>query len=1372
MSTPINILFNNLSILTAVKSCKISVSGYCMALNLEISDISLCDSFTIQDNLCLKVLIGTTSYDFFLEEKERNIDLKQEFFTVWGRSKQALLDKKYSEIYTDTETSGYVWQSNSSIKASEIIDYVKGDISVTLESDDFVIYPDTFSVSGKSAIEILYQLCDEVGYELTPTAAGGLVIREYKTTSAPVATYTELDDIITVSEQIEQASGVNAITIYGYTDPESELDKDDPAGGGVGGESVSKSISVVGDSEIELGQWGYITVYYYHSETIDIVSYCNGMIQYIDTETEIITEDIDLKWGVGNTFLPNIYGKSEVTGDFELPFETKTVSYTVNKRNYKISGATEGDYKAFFYFSDKSGDAEHNYSVSKPEIVDDPPVDPEPDPFIDPEVEAILPQLCDSLVLENSHDDIIVPGSSITFLFYNPYGLPVTLSDEGIYHTGTKTKQMIETTPSYPVKSMISKNVLWTLGSKYVQTEEKFVVYTTEYTTYLYTLPANQWQKTLTLGFKAKDCLEKIAVFDVTIPSGLPPIEVETVDDEIIEVPPEDIDTGDDGGDGDINVTSSISAVLEDKTDYYIQILHHIKVYYYHSEKQYTDAQAVYGNIWQTGGSKQSYTENVTLEWGIGKTTYYDENGNNVVTGDTTIATEIKSVTYVVKYATFLYICNQEITDTMTFYFLDKSVQDTIDITLTKPLVYTVAKPEFSVAPGTYNTPQSVAITCATEGAVIHYVTNHYDDADESAPEYSGEIPVESYSNYIYARAFLNGFQSQPNGGTYTITSVPIFKIATPILSKTNKFYTEPFLLTITCVTPDAVIYYTTDGSEPSEESALYSEPIEITESCIVTAKAFREAWFPSDSVTGDYTLPEPVPEAPVPASYLSAVLEAKSEYLIDNTYYIKTYFFKSENIAIIAVAMNGTVTKVLGQAPSELIESFTETVQLSWGVGNTTKPDLDGNTAVKGDTDIPIAYKTVEYQTKYCLFSYTHDTPGEDIISFFFSDISKQNDVNIALIGKIATPVIHTPGGQYEDSININSITCDTPDAVIYYTTDGSEPSETSTLYSGQQIHITENTTLKAIAYKELYEKSDIAEQVYTIGEQEPVPMADPYLAAEGDTLVSVGETGEVRVYYYHSNNAEIEFYTDADVVYNGGGTETFTEEIELSWGVGNTSRPDLNGNTAVNGDTAKAFETKNITYQVKYNKYNISADADGDYKIVFWFADKSAELTYEFNVGAQTVANPVFNPIPEEFIVGNTITITCDTPGAVIYYSTNGTTPDENSLEYSSPVEIPTNTTLKAIGIKDLWLDSGITEGYYQTAAGVILQWTDAESGEAIVDALVDLDGNYAGTTDMYGRITFSDLIPGSYHTVKCIKIGYYDSDMDGLANDSFTA
>ena len=82
--------------------------------------------------------------------------------------------------------------------------------------------------------------------------------------------------------------------------------------------------------------------------------------------------------------------------------------------------------------------------------------------------------------------------------------------------------------------------------------------------------------------------------------------------------------------------------------------------------------------------------------------------------------------------------------------------------------------------------------------------------------------------------------------------------------------------------------------------------------------------------------------------------------------------------------------------------------------------------------------------------------------------------------LGTVATPVFTPPAGSYNAAQNV-TITCATEGASIYYSTDGSEPSASSSLY-GSAIALTTDTTLKAIALKADWDASPVAEAVYEI--------------------------------------------------------------------------------------------------------------------------------------------------------------------------------------------------------------------------------------------------------------------------------------------------
>ena len=61
--------------------------------------------------------------------------------------------------------------------------------------------------------------------------------------------------------------------------------------------------------------------------------------------------------------------------------------------------------------------------------------------------------------------------------------------------------------------------------------------------------------------------------------------------------------------------------------------------------------------------------------------------------------------------------------------------------------------------------------------------------------------------------------------------------------------------------------------------------------------------------------------------------------------------------------------------------------------------------------------------------------------------------------------------------------------------------------------------------------------------------------------------------------------------------------------------------------------------------------------------------------------VATPVITPAPGQFQNLVTVTITDATPGAIIYYTTDGSTPSISSAVYAAPLLLTSTATVRAI-------------------------------------------------------------------------------------------
>ena len=86
------------------------------------------------------------------------------------------------------------------------------------------------------------------------------------------------------------------------------------------------------------------------------------------------------------------------------------------------------------------------------------------------------------------------------------------------------------------------------------------------------------------------------------------------------------------------------------------------------------------------------------------------------------------------------------------------------------------------------------------------------------------------------------------------------------------------------------------------------------------------------------------------------------------------------------------------------------------------------------------------------------------------------------------------------------------------------------------------------------------------------------------------------------------------------------------------------------------------------------------------------------------ETVATPAFSVASGAVVSGTSVTITCSTEGAKIYYTTDGTKPTAESTEYTSAISVTSAVTLKAIAVKDGMNDSVVASVSYTISSGNI--------------------------------------------------------------------
>ena len=279
-----------------------------------------------------------------------------------------------------------------------------------------------------------------------------------------------------------------------------------------------------------------------------------------------------------------------------------------------------------------------------------------------------------------------------------------------------------------------------------------------------------------------------------------------------------------------------------------------------------------------------------------------------------------------------------------------------------------------------------------------------------------------------------------------TVTDAGSKIVATPIFSIESGAVDSGTSVTITCGTEGAKIYYTTDGTEPAASSTEYTAAISVTAAVTLKAIAVKDGMNNSAVASASYTIKGTV-ATPAFSVESGAVDSGTSVTISCATEGAKIYYTTD------------------GSEPTASSAEYTAAISV-------TPPMTLKAIAVKdGMNDSAVA--SVSYTIK----------------------------------GTVATPEFSVDSGAVNSGTEV-TITCATEGAKIYYTTDGTEPTASSTEYTGA-ISITEAVTLKAIAVKDGMNDSAVASASYTIKPDYSKCAVGDFVLKDG-SILSKDETPE----------------------------------------------------------------------------------------------------------------------------------------------------------------------------------------------------------------------------------------------------------------------
>ena len=432
--------------------------------------------------------------------------------------------------------------------------------------------------------------------------------------------------------------------------------------------------------------------------------------------------------------------------------------------------------------------------------------------------------------------------------------------------------------------------------------------------------------------------------------------------------------------------------------------------------------------------------------------------------------------------------------------------------------------PTFSVAAGTYTTAQTVSISDSSSGATIYYTTNGTTPTTSST-KYTGTAISVSTTETLKAIAVATGYtNSAVATAAYTIASV----LPTPTFSVAAGTYTTAQTVSISDSSSGAAIYYTTNGTTPTTSSTKYAgTAISVSSTETIKAMAVATGYTNSAVATAAYTIASvlPTPTFSVAAgTYTTAQTVSISDSSSGATIYYTTNgttpttsstkytgtaisVSTTETLEAIAVATGYTNSAVATAAYTiSAANSVLPTPTLSLATGNyTTAQTLTITDAASGAT---IYYTTNDTLPTTSSPKYTgpikiSSSEAVDAVAFAPGYTNSATASGVYLINNVLpTPTILPAGGTYNTSQTVTIREWLNTD--VYYTTNGTTPTTSSTRYTGP-FTVNSTETIKAIVIASGYTNSAVATAAYTIQAATPsINLGAGFAASQGKMVLN----------------------------------------------------------------------------------------------------------------------------------------------------------------------------------------------------------------------------------------------------------------------------
>lgn len=454
------------------------------------------------------------------------------------------------------------------------------------------------------------------------------------------------------------------------------------------------------------------------------------------------------------------------------------------------------------------------------------------------------------------------------------------------------------------------------------------------------------------------------------------------------------------------------------------------------------------------------------------------------------------------------------------------------------PVTATWVELEYIMSTGSYTWVESGSIDLANFTGDECYIGFKYTSTETEAAAWEiDDITLMGFTTDPYLTVTptsLNGFTHVVGEGpsasqTFVLTAGNISPAPGGTTGSINVSVYSPFEISLDDEEYDDEIFF--EGVTNLEPTTVYvrmngTEIGQYTESVNIYASSGNEA---TVTLSGTVTEP-PVPGGDWNRIYAlsdlhdgdQVIIAARYDATVNDGYYAMTAGVSGKPDGVLFTSVNNGGNEILPAEIADDADTYLwnvtvdgDVITLTNAAGDMLGYSSSTNFAANTNTDWNIALETSEEGAlipNYTGFVITNaETTNRGIAknsnnkfgAYATSNISNPDYnfyLDLFVYGGSVTPVVAMPvfnyaSGTYYEEIDIE-ISCATEDAMIFYTTDGSDPTSMAMLYM-DPIHVDSDMTLKAIAIKEGYENSAIATANYVIMSDVVIIMSQDW---EGD--------------------------------------------------------------------------------------------------------------------------------------------------------------------------------------------------------------------------------------------------------------------------------